>query len=308
MPPPAELALEDDAGSWLPRGFKGAGAAWRDAGGPGWTARRAVVIASGSRDSGVPPCLQAGGTIMQFCDCDRHQPGRRAFLGAAATVALGCAAAGMVPTTPALAADPAMARTTLTPDQALKLLKEGNENFRMDAPFRGVQGRERRIELARGQAPFCVLVGCSDSRVPPELLFGRGLGELFIVRNAGNTVNVAALGSVEYGVGVLGCPLVVVLGHEACGAVAAAVDVVEKNATFPGVIGDMIQPIVPAVLEARSMSGGTLLDNSIVANAKRVAKRLATQSAILQDGARSGKLKIVPARYDLASGHVDFFE
>ena len=222
-------------------------------------------------------------------------------------MALGCAAAGVAPIAPALAADPWRApRSRRT--KCSSLLKEGNANFRMDAPFRGVQGRERRIELARGQAPFCVLVGCSDSRVPPELLFGRGLGELFIIRNAGNTVNVAALGSVEYGVGVLGCPLVVVLGHEACGAVAAAVDVVEKNATFPGVIGDMIQPIVPAVLEARSMSGGTLLDNSIVANAKRVAKRLATQSAVLQEPARTGKLKIVPARYDLDSGQVDFFE
>jgi carbonic anhydrase len=129
---------------------------------------------------------------MQFCDCGRHhvgRPGRRAFLGG--TVAtLGCAAVGVAPP-PARAADPTTARTTLTPDQALKLLKEGNDNYRTDAPYRGTQGRERRVELARGQAPFCVLVGCSDSRVPPELLFGRGLGELFIVRNAGNTVDTA---------------------------------------------------------------------------------------------------------------------
>ena len=221
---------------------------------------------------------------------------------------LGCAAVGVAPP-PARAADPTTARTTLTPDQALKLLKEGNDNYRTDAPYRGTQGRERRVELARGQAPFCVLVGCSDSRVPPELLFGRGLGELFIVRNAGNTVDTAALGSIEYGVGVLGCPLIVVLGHEACGAVAAAVDVVEKNATFPGVIGEMIQPIVPAVLEARRMSGdGSLLDKSIIANAKRVAKRLETQSPVLQEAVRGGKLKIVPARYDLDDGDVDFFE
>jgi carbonic anhydrase len=145
--------------------------------------------------------------------------------------------------------------------------------------------------------------------VPPELLFGRGLGELFIVRNAGNTVDTAALGSIEYGVGVLGCPLIVVLGHEACGAVAAAVDVVEKNTTFPGVIGEMVQPIVPAVLEARRMSGdGTLLDKSIIANAKRVANRLGTQSPVLQDAVRAGKLKIVPARYDLDDGDVDFFD
>ncbi len=247
---------------------------------------------------------------MQFCDCGRHHvvgSGRRAFL-AAAGVALGCAAAGVAPIPAALAADPPTARTTLTPDQALNLLKEGNNNYRTDAPFRGAQGRERRVELARGQAPFCVLVGCSDSRVPPELLFGRGLGELFIVRNAGNTVDTAALGSIEYGVGVLGCPLIVVLGHEACGAVAAAVDVVEKNATFPGVIGEMIQPIVPAVLEARRMGGGNLLDNSVIANAKRVATRLGTQSPVLQEAVRTGKLKIVPARYDLDDGDVDFFE
>jgi carbonic anhydrase len=244
---------------------------------------------------------------MQFCDCGRHRPGRRAFLGAAATVALGCAAAGVAPIVPALGADP-VARTTLTPDQALRLLKEGNESFRADAPFRGIQGRERRVELARGQAPFCVLIGCSDSRVPPELLFGRGLGELFIVRNAGNTVDTTALGSVEYGVGVLGCPLIVVLGHEACGAVAAALDVVDKNATFPGVIGEMVQPIIPAVLESRRMSGGTPLDNAVTANAKRVAARLGTQSQVIHEALRGGKLKIVAARYDLDDGKVDFFE
>ena len=248
---------------------------------------------------------------MQVCECGRHGVGlggRRAFLGAAAVAAgaLGCAGVGFAPA-PAAAADP-VARTTLTPDQALKLMKEGNDNYRTDAPFRGVQGRERRIELARGQAPFCVLVGCSDSRVPPELLFGRGLGELFIVRNAGNTVDTAALGSIEYGVGVLGCPLIVVLGHERCGAVAAAVDLVGKNTAFPGVIGEMVQPIIPAVLEARRMSGGTLLDNSILSNAKRVAVRLGTQSPVLQEAVRAGKLKIVPARYDLDNGDVDFFD
>jgi carbonic anhydrase len=248
---------------------------------------------------------------MQFCECGRHHvggsSGRRAFLGAA-TATIACAAAGIAPTAPAWAADPTP-RTTLSPEQALRALKEGNNSFKTEAPYRAVEGRNRRIELARGQAPFCVLVGCSDSRVPPELLFGRGLGELFIIRNAGNTVDTAALGSIEYGVGVLGCPLIVVLGHEACGAVAAAVDVVEKNATFPGVIGEMIQPIVPAVLEARRAGGGgTLLENSVVANAKRVATRLRTQSAVLQEALRGGKLKVVPAHYDLDDGHVDFFE
>jgi carbonic anhydrase len=221
-------------------------------------------------------------------------------------VAAGVLAAIGVPAGPGLAADP-VAKTTLTSDQALRLLKEGNDQFRMDAPYRAAQGRERRIELARGQAPFCVLVGCSDSRVPPELLFGRGLGELFIIRNAGNTIDTAALGSIEYGVGVLGCPLVVVLGHEACGAVAAAVDVVDRNATFPGVIGEMIQPIIPAVLAARSQSGD-LLDNAVRMNARRVAARLKTQSTVLQEVLRQDKLKIIAARYDLDDGDVDWFE
>jgi carbonic anhydrase len=221
-------------------------------------------------------------------------------------VAAGVLAAIGVPAGPGLAADP-VAKTTLTSDQALRLLKEGNDQFRMDAPYRAAQGRERRIELARGQAPFCVLVGCSDSRVPPELLFGRGLGELFIIRNAGNTIDTAALGSIEYGVGVLGCPLIVVLGHEACGAVAAAVDVVDRNATFPGVIGEMIQPIIPAVLAARSQSGD-LLDNAVRMNARRVAGRLKTQSTVLQEALRQDRLKIIAARYDLDDGDVDWFD
>ncbi len=230
--------------------------------------------------------------------------GRRALMGAGLAAPAAVALAG--PPRTARAADP-VPKTDLTPDQALNLLKEGNDNFRMEAPFRAAQGRERRVELARGQAPFCVLVGCSDSRVPPELLFGRGLGELFIVRNAGNTVDTAALGSVEYGVGVLGCPLIVVLGHERCGAVAAAVEVVETNATFPGVIGEMIQPIIPAVLASRGAAGDRL-HNAVVANARRVATRLRTQSAVLQDALRAGRLKVVAANYDLDDGDVDFFE
>jgi carbonic anhydrase len=108
--------------------------------------------------------------------------------------------------------------TDLSPEQALARLKEGNQSFITDAPFRREStDRDRRIEIARGQTPFCVLVGCSDSRVSPELLFGRGLGELFIVRNAGNTVDTTAMGSIQYAVVELGVPLIVVLGHEKCG-------------------------------------------------------------------------------------------
>lgn len=240
------------------------------------------------------------------CDCRDEAGGARVGRRGLLLGTAGLFAATALPIDAARAATPA-GKTSLQPADALKLMKEGNENFRNEAPSLSANGRERRLELARGQAPFCVLVGCSDSRVSPEILFGRGLGELFIVRNAGNTVDTAALGSIEYAVGVLGVPLVVVLGHQSCGAVAAAVDVVQNNATFPGVIGEMVQPIVPAVLEARTQ-GGDLLEASVRNNARRVAKRLTTQSLVIKDAMTVGKVKVVGARYGLSDGHVEWME
>lgn len=200
-------------------------------------------------------------------------------------------------------------RSPMTPDDALALLKEGNRRFLDGAPLRAHLTRaERRAALAHDQRPFCVLVGCSDSRVSPELLFGRGLGELFIVRNAGNVVDLAAMGSIEYGVAVLGAPLVVVLGHERCGAVQAAVNVVEKDATYPGSIGQMIEPIIPAVLRPRRDGEADLLDRSVRHNVLRIVERLRTTEQMLLEPQREGRLKIVGARYDLDDGNVDFFE
>ncbi len=205
-------------------------------------------------------------------------------------------------------------KTSLTPEEALKLLKDGNDNFLTDSPVRAAQGRERRLEIARNQAPFAVLVSCSDSRVPPELLFGRGLGELFIVRNAGNTIDNVALGSIQYAVAELGVPLIVVMGHERCGAVDAALGVVEKNVTYPGSIGQMIEPIVPAVLQARARMDpkkpydrDALLDAAVRENVKRVVTRLSTAETLLTEPLREKKLMIVGARYDLDDGSVDFF-
>lgn len=197
-------------------------------------------------------------------------------------------------------------KTALTADQALDLLKKGNDEFVAGKTGRRLEDSERRLEIARGQTPFAVLVGCSDSRVPPEILFGRGLGELFIVRVAGNTVDLSALGSIEYAVAELGVPLVVVLGHERCGAVAAAVAMVKENATFPGSIGDMIQPILPAVLRAQKQPGD-LLENAVYENVRRVVGRLKSSEPILLEPLKAGKLKIVGARYDLDEGKVDFF-
>ncbi|WP_338661880.1 carbonic anhydrase [Pararoseomonas sp. SCSIO 73927] len=241
------------------------------------------------------------------CQCcgpalPRHAAGGRRGLLCAG---LGGLAAALGPRAPARAADP-VPHTRLTPDEALALLKKGNDDFRHEEPFSFPHGHKTLEDLSRGQAPFVVLVGCSDSRVAPELLFGRGLGEMFIVRNAGNTVDTAALGSIEYGVGVLGCPLVVVMGHQSCGAVAAALDVVERGASFPGVIGEMVQPILPAVLSARRPNGTIALDDAVTANARRVAGRIKTQSVVLQDAIRAGRLKVVAARYELGTGDVSW--
>lgn len=195
----------------------------------------------------------------------------------------------------------------LTPEAALNLLKTGNAEFLTDAPCRQGETREHRLQIAAGQHPFAVLVGCSDSRVSPELLFGRGLGELFIVRVAGNTVGLTGLGSIEYAVGHLGVPLVVVLGHERCGAVQAAVEVVESNATFPGRIGDMVEPIIPAVLLAKTEEGD-LLGNAVVANVRRVVTSIIESSPLIDESLQTGKLKVVGAVYDLEDGRVTFLE
>ena len=217
------------------------------------------------------------------------------------------AAAALPGWRPAVAAG---AKTTLTADQALAMLKEGNANFTADRPVQNSNlSRERRIEIAAGQTPFAVLVSCSDSRVPPELLFGRGLGELFIVRNAGNTLDTTALGSVEYAVAELGVPLVVVMGHERCGAVAAAVQAVTEGASFPGAIGQMIEPIIPAVLTAQRKGGSDLLDTAVRENVRRTVSNLRKASEpMLMSPIREGRMKVVGARYDLNDGSVDFFD
>lgn len=197
-----------------------------------------------------------------------------------------------------------------TADEALERLKRGNQAFIQDEPVQIDTSHDRRLSLATGQEPFATLIGCSDSRVGPELLFGAGLGELFIVRNAGNNVDTAGLGSVEYSVAVLGVPLIVVLGHEKCGAVQAATQVVTDNAQFPGAIGQMIEPIIPAVLSAQRGSdggdhSGDLVERSIEENVRRMVARLKTYSEpTIMEPLMTGKLKIVGAVYSLATGEV----
>ncbi len=233
---------------------------------------------------------------------------RRTFMtGMGATVATAAmpTLAQALPVTPAPVRD---GRSALNPREALQLLIDGNNNFLKDIPTNVPVDRKRRLELAQGQSPFAAYVTCSDSRVSPEILFGRGLGELFIIRNAGNTLDTVAQGSLEFAVAVLGTPLVVVMGHQACGAVKAAADMVTANKRFPGAIGKMVQPIVPAVLDARN-EAGDLVENAIRANVRRVVNELRTTTEpMLLDPQKQGKVMVVGAYYYLASGKVDFFD
>ncbi len=232
--------------------------------------------------------------------CEAQGFGRRQFLkfgaAAAATWALGGFAGS------ARAADP----TELTPDEALAALKAGNKRYVDQPQLCSINLAQQRSEVAGHQAPWATVLACADSRVPPELLFGgHGVGDLFVARNAGNLVDTATMGTIEYGAAVLGSPLVVVLGHTSCGAVKAACDVVTKSATFPGSIGPMIEPIVPAALAVRDAAGDFVL-NTTKESAKRTASRLTSASTILSGLVDKGKLKIVSAIYDLDSGVVTY--
>lgn len=199
----------------------------------------------------------------------------------------------------------------MTPDEALERLREGNARFVADQPAQADISTRRRLELAKGQRPFAALVGCADSRVGPEHLFGAGLGELFIVRTAGNYLDDAGFGSIAFAVSQLEVPLVVVLGHEQCGAVAAASAVVSDNAQLPPALTRMVQPILPAAIDAhaRQGAGEDPVDLAIHLNVRRVVQGLREASdPIIGDPVRAGRVRVVGAYYDLATGRVDFFD
>ncbi len=200
------------------------------------------------------------------------------------------------------------AATTLSPHEALAKLKSGNARYVSHPQLCSIDLAQQRTAVAAHQAPWATIISCADSRVPPELIFGgHGVGELFVARNAGNLVDTATLGTVEYGAAVLGSPLIVVLAHTSCGAVKAACDVVTKNATYPGAIGPMIEPIVPAALAAKG-EAGDFVNNAAKASARRTAARLTATSKLLAGLAAEGKLKVVAAIYDLKTGVVTYLD
>lgn len=224
---------------------------------------------------------------------------RRTFLW----VGTGAIAAGL--TTNLLIPSQSLAATltensaTISAEQALKLLIAGNQRYVLQKLSYPHANKKRLLEVANGQTPFAIILSCADSRVPPELVFDQGLGDLFVVRVAGNILGDAVLGSIEYAAQNLNVPLVMVLGHERCGAVTAAV----KGGKVAAHIDSLVKAIQPAVEQAKGKSGD-LLDNAVRANVQLVVEKMSV-SEPLANLVENQKLKIVGGRYDLDTGTVE---
>ena len=190
-----------------------------------------------------------------------------------------------------------------SPAEAYAALLQGNARFVSGDRLHPNQDADRRSELAPRQHPFAVLFGCSDSRLAAEIIFDRGLGDLFVVRTAGHVAGAEALGSVEYGVKVLGAPLVVVLGHDSCGAVTAAADAVLGGTAPAGYIGDVVERVIPSVLAARAQ-GDDGIDRFVDEHIRRSVDGLVGRSALLADEVAAGRCAVVGLSYRLAGGTV----
>jgi carbonic anhydrase len=199
------------------------------------------------------------------------------------------------------------------PQAALARLMEGNARFAADRKLNQGQDTVRRAEVAAGQRPFAAILGCSDSRVPVEVVFDQGLGDLFVVRVAGNTAaDASVVGSIEFALAELGCPLVLVLGHEGCGAVAAAVGRAVGGAEPPGSIGPAIAPIAAVAervsAEQQGLRSDELAARCVRANVGAVAASLAEGSEIVAGRVEAGAAAIAGAVYRLESGEVELLD
>jgi carbonic anhydrase len=196
----------------------------------------------------------------------------------------------------------------MSADAALARMTAGNARFVAGTPTHPGQTKDRRSELAGRQHPFALVLSCADSRVPPELVFDQGLGDLFVVRSAGQVVDRAVLGSIQYAVAVLKTPLLVVLGHRKCGAVQATMDAVANRSAPSGTdIDALVAAIRPAVEAAEEDGSGDLLDRSVGKNVDRILEQLQA-AEVLAPAVESKELVVVGAVYDLASGAVHFTE
>jgi carbonic anhydrase len=196
----------------------------------------------------------------------------------------------------AMAADPA--NPSVGPDEALSRLKTGNARFAQSKVSTGKPVAARRAATAKDQHPFAIIVGCADSRTAPEIIFDQDIGDLFVIRTAGNLVDDYALGSIEYAVDHLGTRLIVVLGHSRCGAVTAAL----ATGSAPGHINSLVRDIQPAVAAAKGKEGDALA-NAIHENDAQVAKKIRSQAQL---GEFASQVRIVEGYYDLDTGKVEW--
>jgi len=192
----------------------------------------------------------------------------------------------------------------VSPTEALARLKAGNQRFVASKLEHPRQTAKRRAELATSQHPFAIVLACADSRTSPELVFDQGLGDVFVVRVAGNVLNDETLGSIEYAVDHLGAQLIVVLGHERCGAVAAARETIAAKGEAPGHIQSLVKAIAPAV----EATAGEDAEATAKANELHVAKELRESAPILKEMVEKGTVSVVAAHYDLDTGAVEFLK
>lgn len=186
----------------------------------------------------------------------------------------------------------------MTGKEALQRLQEGNERFVADKLDGKLNDSSRRNDLTGGQSPYAIVLSCADSRVVPELAFDTGLGEIFVIRVAGNVANTESIASIEYAVAHLGTKLIMVLGHQSCGAVTAAISGGNNGYN----LNILLSQIAPAIADA---GDGAEVNTVVKKNAENVAADLSSRSSIIADAVANGGLEIVPAYYNLDSGKVD---
>jgi carbonic anhydrase len=234
-------------------------------------------------------------------------PTRREFVGLSGLIVSGLIVAADGAAGRSAGAEPARKPSAAPgPDEVLRKLLNGNKRFVKGETTAPRRKPEDFAKLAKGQTPLAVVVGCADSRVPPEILFDQGVGDLFVVRVAGNVVSGAGAtvkGSIEYAVAELNVSLVMVLGHTQCGAIKAAMKHLSNKDTLPGAIKDLVSTIKPAVVKAKGQKGDEL-DNAIKANVGIGVERLKTLEPILANPVKKGRLKVVGGVYDLRTGRV----
>lgn len=234
-----------------------------------------------------------------------HSLSRRRFIQLTSVTAVGAFAAACSPIIVRSAVPPTPEPPVTNGDEALARLVRGNARFVAALASNPNQTIERREQVAGGQTPFAIILGCSDSRVAPEIVFDQGIGDLFVVRVAGNVFdNSVGLGSIEYAAEHFHSSLLMVLGHEKCGAVESTIEAIQQNATVPGKIADIVAAIQPVVEQVKNQSGD-LLNNAIRANVLHVVDQLRNADPFITKLQADGKLKIVGAYYALQSGKVE---